>query len=256
MTQFSLISALAVVMFTTGLSLRAGDFLRITVMPRAVVIGLALQMVMLPLAALGIGAVSGLSGDVRSGLMLAALAPATLASHVLVGLAGGHIGLARSMTAWSSVLVLLWSRMTGPAAMMIAIFAVVLPLLLGIVLAARFRSRATRIGRFAPALSSVLIGLLVLRALYLGWGGIDTAMLLAVGALCLAATGLGLLAARLALAGSGPTLAISTGMQNVAVPLVIGALGATPELATPAALYAIAMYVPAIALVAIASRMR
>ena len=86
----------AVVMFATGLALRAGDFTRLADMQGSGLYGLALQVIGLPLAAMLIGKGLGIAPHDGMGLMVLAFAPASSSSHVLVGLAGGNIGLSRT----------------------------------------------------------------------------------------------------------------------------------------------------------------
>ncbi|MFD1794399.1 hypothetical protein FQV27_08070 [Paracoccus aurantiacus] len=257
--MFALLSAitLASVMFATGLLLRAGDFRRLGDQPVPAVAGLAMQMLCLPVAALLIGAFAGVAAEIGVGLTLLALAPATAASHVLVGLGGGNIGLSRVLTAFSTVLFLpvMLALSAGEVAAHfwpLSIAAYLVPLLLGIWIGWRNRPLAAQIERRAALAGSALTGLLAVATLIGGWRQVDFALI----ASCLTLAGLAVLAGLLLFPrnrSNGLTLGLSVSMQNVAVPLAIGFGG---SLGVAAAVYGIVMYVVAVAALVILRQIR
>ena len=67
--------ALGVIMLGLGLSLTLDDFKRVVVYPKAVIVGLACQMLLLPLVCFGVAKGFGLSPELAVGLMLLSASP-------------------------------------------------------------------------------------------------------------------------------------------------------------------------------------
>lgn len=236
--------ASAVVMFAAGLSLRRADLHRMADLRGPGLYGLALQVIGLPVAALLIGRALGIAPFDGMGLTLVALAPASAASHALVGLAGGHVGLARTLTVWSTliwlpIMVLLGLATAIPAVWVVALLGMVLPLAAGLLVGRRDRSRAARLERVCSLLGSALIGLLLVLTFLRHWLFVaDWRLWLTAFLLAGLATGAGL-SGRVFGRGAALTLAISTPMQNIALPLAIAAIS---DVGLPVAIYAVAMH--------------
>lgn len=96
--------ALAFMMFTLGLGLGVSDFARVITRPRDILIGLSLQIGLLPVVGLVLIAVWPLSPEIAIGVMLIAVAPGGVTSNYLTALARGDIALSVSMTAVTSIL--------------------------------------------------------------------------------------------------------------------------------------------------------
>ncbi|SDD21987.1 bile acid:Na+ symporter, BASS family [Paracoccus isoporae] len=250
--------SLAVVMFSAGLGLRGGVYLRLLRMPRAILTGLALQMIVLPVWALLLTRLMDLSVAPAVGLMLTAMAPATTASHVLVGLAGGHVGLARSLTAISTPLFLLWVLPTGPDPTWLMILSglILLPFFAGMTMARIARGVAAKLARPVSLAASLLTGLLLLQALIRYGTVFDLRMLVASVALAGGAVLAAWLAARLLAPGQGPAVGISTAMQNCAIAVVIAEFANIGFAALVPALYGVVMYAVPFALIAWRARRR
>src|SRR5215213_9587701 len=99
--------ALGVIMLGLGLSLTLADFKRIIVYPRAVAIGLACQMLILPAICLGIAHTFHLGPALAVGLMLLAASPGGATANLFSHLAKGDVALNITLTAVNSVLSLL-----------------------------------------------------------------------------------------------------------------------------------------------------
>jgi bile acid:Na+ symporter, BASS family len=99
--------ALGVIMLGLGLSLTLGDFKRIIVYPRAVAIGLACQMLILPAVCLGIAHIFDLSAPLAVGMMLLAASPGGATANLFSHLAKGDVALNITLTAVNSVLSLI-----------------------------------------------------------------------------------------------------------------------------------------------------
>lgn len=95
--------ALAVIMMGLGLSLVMDDFKRVVVYPKAVVVGLACQIVVLPLACYGLVTVWGLEPVLAVGMMLLAASPGGPTANLYSHIAKGDVALNVTLTAVNSV---------------------------------------------------------------------------------------------------------------------------------------------------------
>ncbi len=95
---------LGIIMLGLGLSLTVADFQRVLTFPRAVLVGLFCQTVLLPGVCFAIAKLSGLSPELAVGLMLLAASPGGATSNLYSHLAHGDVALNISLTAINSVL--------------------------------------------------------------------------------------------------------------------------------------------------------
>lgn len=100
-------AALGFIMLSLGLSLTPRDFLRVFAHPRAVLVGLFGQIVLVPVLAFAIVNLAGLPADLALGLMILAACPGGVSSGLITHLAGGETALSISLTALSSVAAVL-----------------------------------------------------------------------------------------------------------------------------------------------------
>lgn len=246
MTVLALV-AMVLTMFATGLGLNGRDFLRVQSAPAAILTGLALQMLLLPMAMVLLLNYLMPAESMAFGLGFAALAPATAASYVFVGLAGGNIGIARSLTAWSSVIFLVVAAAVDLAELLPRLWLVltlgyVLPLVLGMALLALRPKIAIRVERAVFMAASVLTGVLIVGTLYLNF---HPSLLQQFGIaliVCVVAVLFGGLAGGLGGSGKGQAIGISLAMQNVTVMMAICWAAGSGWFAASSAVYAIAMY--------------
>ncbi len=96
--------ALAFIMAGMGLTLRLEDFKRILVAPAAVTIGLAAQLILLPITGFLLVKLFGLTGGLAVGLMILAACPGGPTSNLVSHLARGDLALSITLTAISSVI--------------------------------------------------------------------------------------------------------------------------------------------------------
>ena len=241
------LAAMVLTMFGTGLGLHGRDFLRVQTAPAPILIGLALQALLFPMAMALL--VAGLlpAGDLAFGLSLVGLLPATAASHAFVGLAGGNIGIARSLTAWSSLtfLMVVWAidlDEVMPHLNLVLGACYVLPLAAGMGLRQLRPQIAIRAERPVFMAGSVLTGLAVLATLWLEWDPQVLAQFpLALLIACVAGL-FGGVAGGLRGTGRGEAMGISLAMQNVVVLLALAWVAGHGGFAAGAAVYAVAMY--------------
>lgn len=100
--QVALPLALFAVLFGMGLSLVPEDFRRVFRHPKAKLVGLACQLVLLPAIAFALALLFRLPGELAVGLMLLAACPGGATSNVITHLARGDTALSVSLTAVSS----------------------------------------------------------------------------------------------------------------------------------------------------------
>ncbi len=99
--------ALAFIMFYLGLTLVVGDFRKVAERPKALLVGLVGQVLLVPLAGFAVANWSGLSPMMAVGLMVLAACPSGVSSGLLTHLARGDTALAISLTAVTSLAAVL-----------------------------------------------------------------------------------------------------------------------------------------------------
>ena len=104
--DFLLPAALAFIMFSVGLALQAGDFGRVFVQPKALLVGLLGQLVLVPLAALAVVMLFELPPVLGIGLMILSACPGGASSGFLTHLARGNAALSLTLTVISSLAAL------------------------------------------------------------------------------------------------------------------------------------------------------
>lgn len=112
-TIFIVLPILVLLMFDLGLVLRPADFRLLVERPRAVLVGLVGQIVLLPLIGLAVAFGFHLEAVFFLGVMLIACSPGGSSSNVFSMLAGGDVALSVSLTMLSSIITLF----TGPLVM-------------------------------------------------------------------------------------------------------------------------------------------
>ncbi|WP_240519259.1 bile acid:sodium symporter family protein [Amycolatopsis antarctica] len=260
--------ALAVVMFGLGLSLTVADFLAVARSPRAVVIALLCQLVLLPAVCLGLVLVSGLEPVLAVGMMLLAASPGGTMANLFSHLAGGDVALNVSLTAINSLI----SAATLPVVVNLAldgflgdgsgiglqpgkvaqVVAIVLvPVAIGMAVRGRFPARCAALhGPVKVASAVFLVGVIVVALVQehrtLAEHAATVGVLTVV--LCVLSLAVGYWVPRLA--GITRERAIASAMEigihnsTLAITVAISVLGSY-ELAVPAAIYGVVMFVPA-----------
>jgi len=98
--------ALGIIMLGLGLSLKIDDFTRVLKYPKAVIIGLICQMLILPFVCFGIALGFGLKAELAVGLMLLAASPGGATANLYSHLSNGNVALNITLTAVNSVLAI------------------------------------------------------------------------------------------------------------------------------------------------------
>ncbi|MEU8381489.1 bile acid:sodium symporter family protein [Streptosporangium sp. NPDC048865] len=96
--------ALAIIMFGLGLSLTIADFRRVVVYPKATLVALTCQILLLPAICFGLVLAFGLPPALAVGMMLLAASPGGTTANLFSHLFGGDVALNVTLTAINSVL--------------------------------------------------------------------------------------------------------------------------------------------------------
>lgn len=251
-----IIPLLAGVMFTMGLTLKAMNFKRILQDPRPILVGVLLQFILMPLLAVVLAKMFGLSNQLTAGLVLVGCCAGGTASNVISYLARADLALSISMTVCSTLAgVLATPLLTGfylsttinvdTMGMLVSIIQIVLiPVLAGAMLNDLFPELIRPLTPALPTLSILII--LTIIAIVVA---LNSDSLLEVGALTFVAVVLhnlggmcgGFYLSRLLGFDTrqSHTIAIEVGMQNsgLGVALALEFFSATAAL--PGALFSV-----------------
>jgi len=170
---------LGLAMFGMGAVLTLREFVVVFRVPRALAIGLAIQLALIPCLAWGLGRALAIPAGVAAGLVLLAAVPGGTLSNVFTYLLGGNVALSISLTGVTTVgalvttpavLDLLLEPGIGDGASVAVghvtrdiVYALLLPLAAGMVTGARLEAYRETIARWAVRGSLVcILGLAVL----------------------------------------------------------------------------------------------
>ena len=98
--------ALIIIMFGMGLSLVKDDFIRLFQHPKAVIVGLVNQIILLPVIAYVLISLLDVETDIAIGIMILAACPGGPTSNLITYLAKGDIGLSISLTTVNSLITI------------------------------------------------------------------------------------------------------------------------------------------------------
>ena len=93
-----------IIMFGMGTTLSLRDFARVVQMPKAALVGTALQFLIMPRLAALLAMAFGFSGPLAAGIILIGASPGGVASNVITYLSGGNVALSVTLTAISTML--------------------------------------------------------------------------------------------------------------------------------------------------------
>lgn len=102
-----LASSLIIIMLGMGLSLVPDDFKRIFLYPKAIFVGLANQLILLPIIGFTIASFFPLQPEIAIGLMILAACPGGPTSNLIAHLAKADVALSVSLTALSSLITII-----------------------------------------------------------------------------------------------------------------------------------------------------
>ncbi|QOC92813.1 bile acid:sodium symporter family protein [Micromonospora craniellae] len=272
LTLVGLPIALGIIMLGLGLGLTVADFRRVAQHPKAAVIALACQVLLLPALCFGLVLAFDLPPELAVGMMLLAASPGGTTANLYSHLFGGHVALNITLTAINSVLAVLTlpivvnlsagyflSDATSIGLQfdkVVQVFAIVLvPVAIGMLVRARVPGVADRLDRPVRIMSVVVLVAVILGAV-LGERENIADYFVAVGLAVLAfnllslAVGYGVPR----LAGIDRTAAKAAGFEigihnsTLAITIALSpALLNNTQMAIPAAVYGIVMFFTAAA---------
>lgn len=269
-TTILLPTGLALVMLGMGLTLLPEDFQRVTRYPKSVVIGLVCQLILLPIVGFLIASSVPMQPEIAVGLMVLALCPGGPSANLVTYLAKGDVALAVTLTAFSSVITvftiplfvnLSLQYFVGQNAAialpigqtMLQIFAIALvPVGLGMLIRQKFPDLARRLEKVANRLATIFLALIILAIVLREWNRLPSLIAqvgIAVVLLNVVSVLVGFWFGKLFNLKFAQRLciAIDMGIQNGTLAIAITAgLLKNPDMAIPAAVYSLFMYVTAI----------
>ena len=266
--QIFLPVSLAIIMFGVGLTLVIGDFVRIFTYPKAVLIGLINQIILLPIIGFSIVVLFNLSPTMATGVMILSLCPGGPTSNLITQVSRGNIGLSVTLTALASLItvftipVLLSEAIayfTGNTDVVIELpvlqtmlqilVITVIPIAIGMMIRKRNEGFALRMEKPMRTASTVLFVIIFLVIIIANKDNLVQAMKevgLATLLLNLLTMGLGFLTAKLfGIAGNSQiTITIESGIQNGTLAFVIATTILNNfEMGLPTGAYSIWMFI-------------
>jgi BASS family bile acid:Na+ symporter len=264
-TNLLLPLALGVVMLGLGLSLTTEDFARVIRYPKAVLIGLATQTIVLVAVAFGLTQIFALPPELAVGLMLLAASPGGATANIYSHLAHGDVALNITLTAINSALALVTlplivnfalghfldqqQYVPPPTRKIVEVAAIiVIPVLIGMALRASRPQAAARLEKPIRIFAVVVLLAVILAAIGAEWQRLP-GFIAAVGAACLAfnllSIGVGYGLPRLLRLPRSQSIAISMeiGIHNgtLAIFIALNVLQ-NAQMSIPAAVYSIIMF--------------
>jgi BASS family bile acid:Na+ symporter len=261
-------ATLGVVMLGLGLTLTTGDFTRVLTAPKAVVVSLVCQLVVLPLLCFGMIKLAGLSPVYAVGMMILVASPGGTMANLFSHLARGDVALNVTLTAINSVIAVVTLPVIVGLSMnhfmaddpgmglqldkLIQVFAVVLvPVAVGMWLNRRFPSFSQRMRGPVKKTSVIVLVVMLVGTIVQNrekiFANMDT-----IGGVALALTVLsftiGYWAPRLAGVGREQSIAsaMEVGVHNAVLAMTVAAsVFDSLDMVIPAAVYGTLMFVPA-----------
>ncbi|MGH3739280.1 MAG: bile acid:sodium symporter family protein [Micromonosporaceae bacterium] len=260
--------ALGIVMLGLGLSLTVQDFVRVARVPKATLVALGCQMLILPVVCFGLVTAFGMRPTLAVGMMLLAASPGGTTANLFSHLAGGDVALNITLTAINSVLAVVTlpivvglsiayfmgdQRSIGmQPGKVLQVFAIVLvPVAIGMWIRRRWLDFAVRMERPVKIASAVVLALVIVAAIVQEWeilvANYADVTLVALLLVVLSLT-IGYWVPRLF--GVERRQAIASSMEvgihnaTLAIAVAVSVLGST-ELAVAPAGYGILMFFPA-----------
>jgi BASS family bile acid:Na+ symporter len=264
LTTIGLPVALGIIMFGLGLSLTIADFRRVQRQPRAVVVALVCQLLLLPAVCFGLVVVLDLSPLLGIGMLVLAASPGGTSANLFSHLFHGDVALNVTLTAINSVIAIFTLPVITNLAIayferedsvslqltkVVEVFAVVLvPVLLGMVVRSRRPGLAAASDRPVRVGSAVILAVLVLGILvdqrdrigeYFGDVGLATGLFCALSLVIgyVVPKALGVTEAQ-AVASS---MEIGVHNATLAIYIAVEVLDST-EISVPAAVYSLFMF--------------
>ena len=267
LTQVVLPLSLFIIMLGMGLSLKTNDFTRVLQAPKAMIIGITCQMILLPLIGLALVMAFSLPPELAVGFMILAFCPGGTTSNMFAYLARADVALSVSLTAIISLVTpftipLLtalamemlmenasqFSIPIGKTMLQLLVITIV-PITIGMFLLKKFPGFATKMEKPVKIFSIVLLFIIIAAIVARTWssmGGFFAQTGLATLALNLIsmAAGYGIANAAKLDKRQAATVGIEVGIQNGTMALLVtGTILGNASMAIPAVTYSLLMFV-------------
>jgi len=265
LTTIGLPVALGIIMLGLGLSLTPRDFARVAKQPRAVIVALLCQLVLLPAICFGLVLLFQLPPVLAVGMMMLAASPGGTTANLYSHLFRGDIALNISLTALNSVIAVVtlpiitnlaiayFDPFDGELGMQwaktVEVFAIVLlPVALGMIVRRVWPQFADRMDKPVRIVSVIVLIVVIAGAVASNWALLveNVASLALITVLfCLISLGVGYLVPRLLKVGKRQAIASSfeIGIHNATLAIVIAqTVMGSVELSLPAAVYGVLMF--------------
>ena len=247
---------LGIVMLGMGLTLTFKDFGEVTRNPKAVIIGVVAQFVVMPSLAFILAKLFQLPPDLAIGVILVGACPGGTSSNVMTYLARGNTALSVACTTISTLLAPVltpavfylfasqWLDINASAMFISVLQMVLLPIFIGLVIRTIFKQKIEQFSQTMPLISVIAIVLIVTAVVAVSKDRIIESGLLIFGVIVLH-NGLGYLIGylvsrllKLPMADS-KAVAIEVGMQNSGLGAALAAVHfkVNPLIAVPSAVF-------------------
>lgn len=277
-TQVLLLITLAIVMLGMGLGLKRADFSRVITQPKSSIIGLCLQIFMLPALALVLIQLFPLSSTAAAGLFLVSLCPGGATSNLFSLIAKGDVALSITLTAVISLLSpfllplvfityldihgsqLEQFQLPIDLAIKQLIAVTVLPISLGMIITKWLPKQSQLIQPMVKKLSTIAMLLIILALLITNQKIFDRFISIeGIAVLLLSSCSLFLayfIAGKIKVSQQAQrTIAIEVGVQNAGTAMMVAlSIMHQPQLAVVPLMYGLLMNIPACLFVAWVSR--
>lgn len=280
LTAIFLPVALGIIMLGMGMTLSIEDFKRVALYPKAAIIGLCTQLILLPILGFGLAAIFFESPELAVGFILIALCPGGATSNLISHLAKADIALSISLTAISSLItnftipfllnIALLHYMVGEQAIQLPLFntflqifaITILPVAVGMGIKAKYPKFAFNSKKAMNIISMVFFILILAAAIlkerenivpYFKQAGMATLLLNVTGLI------FGYYIGKLFQLNKRQrsSIAIETGIQNgtLAIALALSpAILNNTQMAVPGAIYSLLMFVTAAVVIFISKK--
>ncbi len=247
---------LGIVMFGMGLTLSPADFKILGQHPKAVIIGVVAQFVIMPLVAYALAVGLNLPAEIAIGVILVGSCPGGTSSNVMTYLARGNVALSVAVTSISTLLAPVltpavfyllahqWLEISAAAMFVSILKMVLLPIVLGVLAHVLFKKQTEAASELLPLISVVAIVLIVGAVVGASKPKIAESGLLILGVVVLHNTIgylLGFFTAKFFKLpyDAQKTLSIEVGMQNSGLGAALAAAYFSPLSAVPSAIFSV-----------------
>ena len=262
-------ASLIFIMYTLGIGLKLNDFTNLIKNPRAFFVGIFNQMIVLPIVALIITLMLGISGEIAVGIMILASCPGGVTSNIITKIAGGDTALSISYTAVISLLTIItlpaitilsmsrFMQTEAPAMNFVSLgltmfFITAIPVVAGLITRAKNKNFAKSFEIIATKISTILFVIIVIGALTSEWQTFADNVYKIGPVIILLITSMLFIGYKSSKwfkmnSRQSVTVAIESGIQNATVGITIGNIIINPEvglsiLSVPSGVYGIIMY--------------